>query len=124
MLQLGAGDTNNREDVFLYNISSRTLIRAVNAAGEELNGRSLYPDINEDGTRIVFESASTNVDTASNVGGSQIYLWSFDDNGIQSLQRLTKGNANSYNPSISRSGTRIVFDSFASDLLGSGTTSL
>ena len=115
------GDTNNREDVFLYNISSRTLIRAVNAAGEELNGRSLYPDINEDGTRIVFESDSSNVDTDSNVGGSQIYLWSFDDNGIQNLQRLTKGNRNSYNPSISRSGTRIVFDSFASDLLGSGT---
>ena len=96
------GDTNNREDIFLYNTSSRTLIRAVNEAGEELNGRSLYPDINEDGTRIVFESDSSNVDASSNIAGSQIYLWSFDDNGIQSLLRLTKGNANSYNPSISR----------------------
>ena len=53
------GDTNNKEDVFVYRISTQTMFRAVNEINEQFNG-SLYPDVNGDGTRIVFESDSTN----------------------------------------------------------------
>ena len=52
------GDTNNKEDVYLYRLSTDTMFRAVDTSSngsstEQLNGRSLYPDVNGDGSRIV-----------------------------------------------------------------------
>jgi len=110
------GDTNNKEDVYLYRLSTDTMFRAVitssnGSSTEQLNGRSLYPDVNGDGSRIVFESDSTNVSFSS---GSQIFLWSLDANGGGTLNVITSGSGNSYNPSIDDAGKYIVFDSFAS----------
>ena len=65
----------------------------------------------EDGSKIVFESDSTNFHSSS---GSQIFLWSFDANGGGSLDVITSGSGNSYNPSIDDAGKYVVFDSFAS----------
>jgi hypothetical protein len=58
------GDTNNKEDVFLYRVSTGTILRATNEFNEQLNGRSLYPDVNGDGTAVVFESDASNADTS------------------------------------------------------------
>ena len=93
------GDTNNKEDVYLYRLSTDTMFRAVitssnGSTTEQLNGRSLYPDVNGDGSKIVFESDSTNLSSS----GSQIFLWSLDINGGGSLDVITTGGGNSYNP--------------------------
>ena len=116
------GDTNNKEDVFVYRISTQTMFRAVNEINEQFNGRSLYPDVNGDGTRIVFESDSTNADLNYNGGRSQIYLWSLDQNSSGSgyVRAITQGNGDSFNPSIDDIGDRVVFHSYASNLVGAG----
>jgi hypothetical protein len=114
------GDTNLKEDVFLYDLTLNTMIRPTNSDGGQLNGRSLYPAVNEDGSVVVFESDSTNVDDT--VSGHQIYYWTIESGGssglTSSVRPLTNGNAGSYSPSIDSSGNLIVFDSYASDLLG------
>jgi hypothetical protein len=115
------GDTNNKEDVFVYRISTQTMFRAVNSNNEQFNGRSLYPVVNGDGTKIVFESDATNADLNYPDGGSQIYLWTLDQNSSGSgyVRALTKGDGESYNPSIDDKGERVVFHSYATNLLGS-----
>ena len=80
---------------------------------EQLNGRSLYPDVNRDGSKVVFESDS---DLSGNSSGSEIFLWSLDANGIGSLEVITAGDGNSYNPSIDDDGKYVVFDSYAKNL--------
>ena len=111
------GDTNNKEDVFLYRVANNTILRAVNASNQQLNGRSLYADVNGDGTKIVFESDATNADLTKDVSGGEIFLWELSQSSSGTITALTNGNRNSYNPSIDSSGNRIVFDSFASNLL-------
>ncbi|HAF58851.1 MAG TPA: hypothetical protein DCL00_04605 [Opitutae bacterium] len=39
------GDTNGKEDVFLYRVVTNTLLRAVNDEDQQFNGRSLYPAV-------------------------------------------------------------------------------
>ena len=82
----------------------------------------MYPDVNGDGTRVVFESDSTNADLNYSGGGSQIYLWALDQNSSGSgfVRVLTEGNGESYNPSIDDLGQRVVFHSFANNLVGVG----
>ena len=111
------GDTNNKEDIFLYRVSTGTLIRAVNRFYEQLNGRSLYPDVNGDGSIVVFESDATNADVSGTVTGRQIYLWTINQSvGSSTITALTTGNKASLSPSIDETGNRIVFDSYATDL--------
>ena len=80
---------------------------------------AFYPSMNGDGSRIVFESDSTNI--ATNVFGNQIYFWKIESNGTAglstSLWPLTKGDLGSYSPSIDDQGGLVVFDSFATNLL-------
>ena len=111
------GDTNEKEDVFLYDLALNTMVRPLNANNEQLNGRSLYPAINGDGTKIVFESDSSNTGESLNPF-SQIFLWTIDTNGgSSSLASLSNGDGNSYNPSIDEAGNRVVFDTYATNLL-------
>ena len=113
------GDTNLKEDVFLYDTTLNTMLRPKNSAGEQLDGSSFYPSMNGDGSKIVFESDSTNV--ATNVSGNQIYFWTIESNGTDglstSLWPLTSGDLGSYSPSIDDGGGLVVFDSFATNLL-------
>ncbi|MDB3958773.1 Ig-like domain-containing protein [Opitutales bacterium] len=111
------GDTNGKEDIFLYRVASNTLLRAVNDQDQQFNGRSLYPAVNGDGSIVVFESDATNAVTQNLNLQNQIFLWTLDPSGGGTITALTNGNGNSYNPSIDESGNRIVFDSFATNLL-------
>jgi hypothetical protein len=111
----GESDNNGHDDVFFYKVSSGQIIRAINfTTGEEGNGGSTYPDINWDGSQIVFESASTNLDGASS--SKQIFIWDTTTNVFGEISRLTNGNDDSFSASISNSGDRIVFTSLATNL--------
>ena len=121
-------DFNGKEDIFIYRISTKTMIRVVNdKTSQELNGRSLYPDVNGDGSRVVFESDSTNA--VNGISGRQIYLWTRDTSGATLLQNLTSSTVSSisngsFMPSISESGDRIVFDSLDSQLVSNDSNNL
>ena len=42
------GDTNLKEDVFLYDTTLNTMLRPTNSAGQQLDGSSSYPSMNGD----------------------------------------------------------------------------
>ena len=110
---------------FCYRVSTNTIFRAVNANNDQLNGRSLYPDVNGDGSVVVFESDATNADlNNSSISGKQIYLWTINASGGSSVMALTGGDGSSQNPSIDESGNRIAFDSYATNLLDNNTSGL
>ena len=112
------GDKNGLEDVFMYKVDSQTLSRVHQfSRGQEANGNSLYPDVNFDGSAIVFESQASNLLTARGVTeGRQIFLWNLNNGGLGSIKALTNGNAESKGASIDQSGNLVVFSSFASNL--------
>ena len=56
------GDTNQSSDVFVHDRSSGTVTRvSVNSDGVEANGKSLRPQISEDGQFVSFYSAGSNL---------------------------------------------------------------
>lgn len=115
------GDTNGHVDVFRYEIFNGRLTRlSLSQSGEEGNGGSFYPTINNDGTRVAFESHASNLDPVSSAGGKQIYLWTESNNssaGTGTITSLTQGNADSFAPSISGDGKLVAFTTFADDLV-------
>ncbi|MEC7542523.1 MAG: Ig-like domain-containing protein, partial [Verrucomicrobiota bacterium] len=118
------GDLNDHEDVFLYRTASQQLIRAYDAnANTEPNNGSFYPDINGDGTKIVFESEATNLqsDTVATTG-RQIFLWDLSNGGR--IRALTSGDGKSNGVTIDDSGTTVAFSSDATDLVANDDNSL
>ena len=89
------------------------------STGSDANAGSFYPSISSTGNRIVFESEATNLTASGNAfGGKQIFI--FDQNGTTAsgvITQLTTGNADSFDASIDGNGTRIVFTTYANNLV-------
>ena len=110
--------------MFLYRTASQQLIRAYDAnANTEPNNGSFYPDINGDGTKIVFESEATNLqsDTVATTG-RQIFLWDLSNGGR--IRALTSGDGKSNGVTIDDSGTTVAFSSSATNLVANDDNSL
>ena len=125
------GDSNNHSDIFLYEVSLLDRVAENNptaskltkisnsSAGGNTNRGSFYPSINATGSRVVFESEATNLTNVGNVtGGRQIYT--FDQNNSTAsgvIRQVTSGNKDSFDASIDGNGTRIVFTTYANNLV-------
>ena len=118
-------DNNGHVDVFRYEVFNERLTRlSLGPNGEEGNGGSFYPAISDDGTRVVFESHATNLDLAQTTSGKQVFLWTESNDtasGTGTVSVVSNGNADSFDASISGDGSRIVFTTFADDLVAGET---
>ncbi len=117
-----AGDTNNRYDIFLYDIQENTVSRVSMACdGSQSNGHSFTPDISSDGRYIVFQSEATNLVEGDTNGKADIFLFDTQQNTIISRVSTatdgTQSNNESYHPAISGDGSSVVFDSLATNLV-------
>jgi uncharacterized repeat protein (TIGR01451 family) len=101
-------DTDGVQDVYVKDLVTGDLILAsTSAAGVKGNGISLVPSLSADGTKVAFDSRSTNL-TPEAVGGvfvkdlvtGEIVLASTSDAGVP-------GGGTS--PSLSADGTRVAF---------------
>ena len=121
---LVSDDTNNVEDIFVYDTVANTTRRvSVDSNGIEGNGRCYNPSLSADGRYVAFESASSNLVSDDTNNTIDIFVYdtvanttrrvSVDSNGIE-------GNSFSYAPSISVDG-RVVFESGASNLVSDDT---
>jgi len=114
------GDTNNRDDVFVYEVATgqMTIVRAHNGALANRNAFTL--DINEDGRYVAFCSNSTNLVPNDTNDRRDIFVWdrltgqmelvSVDSYGRQ-------GNRDSIDPSISADGRHVAFLSESSNFM-------
>ncbi len=122
---LVAGDTNGSYDIFVKNLSTGVVTRvSTDASGNQGNKHSLDPVFSADGTQIAFYSDATNLvagDTnanrdifVKNLSTGAVTRVSTDGDGVQ-------GNSSSQSPVFSADGTRIVFESYASNLVAGDT---
>lgn len=123
-------DTNNIVDLFVRDLSTRTtaLVSANDSGTDGGNGGASFPVISADGTRVAFESHSSDLGPGDTNGTADVYLrdlttgtttlMSVNDSGTDS------GNDGSILPIISADGTRVAFSSRASDLVRNDTNGL
>jgi hypothetical protein len=72
------GDTNNVDDIFVYDTRTETIRRvSVSATGEQANGPSMQTRISQDGRYIAFRSEATNLVPDDTNGFADIFLYQF-----------------------------------------------
>lgn len=117
------GDTLGERDVFLRDRLNATTVRvSVGAMGAEANGSSFRPSLSDDGSRIVFQSAATNLLNQADGNGtkSDIFL---RDLAAATTTHVSVGlnnawpNEVSIQPTISANGSRVAFTSWATNLV-------
>ncbi len=72
---LVSGDTNNREDVFLHDRTTKKTVRlSVNDDGVQGNNHSERPSIAPDGRYVVFQSKADNLTTNDTNGATDVFM--------------------------------------------------
>jgi Tol biopolymer transport system component len=118
---LVAGDTNARQDVFLWDSTAPALTatRRVNvaAAGAQSNGNGNEPSVSADGTRVAFLSDATNLGGTPN--GVQAYLRDLTAQTTVMVSEPTAGgqpNGSADQPEVSADGRYVAFTTTANNL--------
>jgi Tol biopolymer transport system component len=117
---LVAGDTNDRDDVFVKDRSTGAVERvSVNSLGGQVHRDSYDPSISSDGRFVAFTSDASTLVSGDNNGSSDVFVHdrvtgitervSIDSSGAE-------GNGASDAPAISADGSLIAFESYASNL--------
>lgn len=102
----------------------KLFLASTNSAGELGNHTSLYSRVNAqalsaDGTKVVFHSEATNLHPADTHPGTDIYVKDLADGrlGLVSVRDDgVKANAPSRHPAISGDGTKVAFETEATNL--------
>jgi WD40-like Beta Propeller Repeat len=118
---LVAGDTNGRVDVVIWDAhtSAPTLTRATGAVVADDDNDS--PDVSRDpqGQFVAFDSAATNIVPGKTNSQREVYVLDRSTGAITAESRDPLGesaNAPSVHPSINADGTRVAYESDASNL--------
>lgn len=123
---LVANDSNGVRDVFVWNATNPTpgVTRvSVNAAGDEANAESYEPTLSGDGTVVAFSSGASNLSTGvSGINTINVYRRDLASGATTLVTRGMGGaGVGGARPMLSEDGQRLVFYSFAADLvLGDG----
>jgi Tol biopolymer transport system component len=98
------GDTNNRDDIFVRDLSSNTTTRvSVSGAGNQGNGGSFSPSISADGPRVVFLSGADNLVPGDTNNRSDIFV--ADIGNTSGVINTPSNNINGTNGNDNLTGT-------------------
>jgi len=118
---LVSGDTNGKEDIFLYDTQTETTIRvSVATDGTQGNDFSNYHTISADGRYVAFQSMASNLVSGDTNGDYDVFV---HDNISGKTTRVSvstlgiQGNGRSFGGSISADGRYVVFRSDATNLV-------
>lgn len=119
------GDTNGQRDVFVRDREAGTTQAASVSSGEVLgNGSSIGASVSDDGTKVVFESSSSNLVRGDRNGVVDVFLRDLVA-GTTVRVSLTDADAAANGASsdamISGDGTKVVFASGATNLVTGDT---
>jgi Tol biopolymer transport system component len=115
------GDTNENNDVFVYNVQTGATQRVnVTSRGNQAVGETYYPDISFDGRYVTYGSLASNLVPVDSNDALDIFLF---DRNAHVTRRINRGShdgvqANdwSFYSSISGDGKTVVFTSRATNL--------
>ncbi len=125
---LVVGDTNETSDIFLKDLTTGAIIRvSTDSNGVQGNNQSDIPVLSADGTKVAFRSIASNLVNGDTNVTYDIFVKdlltgattrvSTDANGVQ-------GNGSSSGPRLSADGTKVTFESSASNLVSGDTDTL
>ena len=122
---LVAGDTNQRDDIFIHDTQTGTTTRvSVASDGTEGDGVSWTSSISSDGRYVAFDSRAKNLVAGDTNWKDDIFV---HDTQTGTTTRVsvasdgTEADGNSYNPSISSDGRYVAFISYATNLVAGDT---
>jgi len=117
---IGINDTNGVRDVYARNLSTGTTFRvSVNSSNQQVVLPSFVPSVSDNGLSFAFETDAALVPADDN-GQRDVYVRTPSANQLVYASVDTGGgaaNSFSLSASISGDGTRVAFDSHASDLV-------
>ena len=113
-----ATPTNSNDNIFLYNVGTGITELITTGSGNGGNSRALHPQITDDGSKIVFSSQATDLLATPTNSNGNIFLY---DVGTGITQLITTGPGSGGNnwsgsPQITPDGSKIVFNSRATNL--------
>lgn len=117
------GDTNENNDVFVYNVKTGVTQRInVTSRGNQALGETYYPDISYDGRFVSYGSLASNLVPADSNDAIDVFLY---DRSVNLTRRINRGPSDgvqandwSFYPSISGDGKTVAFTSYATNLTG------
>jgi len=128
---LVAGDSNGKEDIFVYDLLLKTTTRvSVNSNGDQAMGGlwgSISPSISANGRYIAYESDATNLASFDVNESKDIFVYDLVDKKNTRVSVNSNGNQgseNSYSPAISGDGRYVAYVSRANNLVSGDTNGL
>jgi len=122
---LVTNDTNNTEDIFVFDRLTRTTARvSLSGTGAQGDSRSLEPEVSADGRYVAFQSFAANLVPGDTNGDLDIFV---RDRLMNTTTRVsvasngTQANAICDNHRISADGRYVTFSSLASSLVPNDT---
>lgn len=117
---LVAGDTNGADDVFVRDRFTGAVVRvSVSSTGAQANAPSAQPAISPDGRYVAFASTASNLVARDTNAVTDVFVHD-RISGVTTRASVSAAGAQannaSSNPSISRNGTKVAFQSSASNL--------
>lgn len=119
------GDSNARDDVFLYEVATGITTKVGPAAASD--GHASDPAISGDGQFVVFESRATNLVAGDTNGDQDIFLYDVANDTTTRVSVDSSGgqsDASSHEPEISADGLWVVYHSSSAVLVAGDTNSL
>lgn len=118
-------DTNNHTDVFVHDcVTGITTRVSVDSAGTQaVGGENWEPHVSADGRFVVFSSWATNLVPSDANGRSDVFLHDRTTGTTTRISETPTGgdsDGTSFGPYISADGSVVVFESFATNLVGAG----
>ena len=115
------GDTNGKVDVFVRDLVRGTTTRvSVNSKGEQANGDSMRPTLDNSGRYIAYTSVASNLDAHDTNGTWDVYLYDQVNRTTKRISVLPDGtepNGASDGPQVSPDGAYVGFFSLATNLV-------
>jgi Tol biopolymer transport system component len=107
-------DTNNKEDVFVKDLLTGTIIRANTAAdGSQANGLYISgASISANGTKVAFGDDANNLVPADTNDRSDVFIKDLATGGIERVSVASDGtqeSSNAFFSSLSANGTRVAY---------------
>ncbi len=119
-------DTNDHEDVFVYDLQETTIERvSVASSGEEANGISRHPAISADGRYVAFQSRAINLTAGdANRNGDDVFVHDRVTGITECVSINNSGEISSWHswkPSVSADGRYVAFGSWGTNLVPGDT---
>jgi Tol biopolymer transport system component len=118
---LVAGDTNNAEDVFVFDRTTGGTAQISAASdGSEGNQGSYEPELSSDGRYLTYHSAASNLVPDDTNELEDVFLWDRVTGETVRVSTASDGaqaNSSSFAPAINGNGRYITYESLASNLV-------